>query len=282
MAFKRFTAVLRAMTPISHGDTHSGIDNATNSRLFMRQGVLCGGRMVLTPHISENALRAVMVRRPLADHLVETLGIGTGELPRAVLNLLYAGGNMGGERAPGDEKVLGHAIRKTYPSLELLGGAVNAFILPAGRLRVSAWLVAKEYASSVRIVAPDLADEAEAVSAHDLLAPEVRTRGTGSDADGNQMLYEYETLAAGSRIVVEFTMDAHASDESVAALALAVSRWDGFFGGQGRQGRGRMAVERIDLGDEAAYVAHIEANKDAMREGLVTGTLGTGKVVCSG
>lgn len=279
---KRFIAVLRALTPISHGDTHSGIDNHTNTRLFMRQGVLLGGRTVLTPHISENALRTVIARRPIADHLVETLGIGKGELPRAVTNLLYAGGNMGGERAPGDEMALGHAVRGLYPSLELLGGAVNSFILPPGRLRLSAWLVAQEYAHAIKVVCPDLAKEAECMSAHDMLAQEVRTRGTGGEADGNQMLYEYEVLSAGAKVVVEMTMDAHASREAVSALALSLSRWDGFIGGQGRQGRGRMAVEYCDLVDDGSYIAHIAAKRDLMRAGLIDGTLGTGKTLCSG
>ncbi len=70
--------------------------------------------------------------------------------------------------------------------------------------------------------------------------------------------------------------------EKKAAVALAVERWDGYFGGQGRQGRGRMTVEKVG-GDETpvdAYLEHVEAHRDEMRAGLTSGTLGTERALC--
>lgn len=278
----RHTILLRALTPIAHGDTVTGVDNATNTRIFMRQGMLLNGVPARVPAISENALRSVLFRYPLHDHLLTHLGIERGSLPQSVVNLLFSGGAMAaGSKAPADEMALGHAIKRLYPSLDLLGGAVDGFILPRSRLRLACWLIAAEYAPALALIAPDLVEEAERVSAYDLLSEETRTRGTGDDSTGNQMLYSYETLAAGARLLVELTLDPHTPEATAACLAQAITSWDGYLGGQGRQGRGRMAIERHDLPEVGAYSAHLDAHADAMRAGLVGGTLGGARAVCA-
>ncbi|HEY8136282.1 MAG TPA: hypothetical protein VIF61_00480 [Methylocystis sp.] len=278
----RFKIVLQALTPISHGDTVTGVDNSTNTRLFMRQQMLVDGKPGRVPSISENALRGVVFRETLADDLVSRLGIERGSLPQAVVNLLYSGGAMAaGSRAPGDEITLGHAVKRLYPSLDLIGGAVDGFILPRSRLKICAWIVASEYAQAIERVAPELVEEARAVSAYDLLADETRVRGTGAESAGNQMLYGYETLAAGAKILVELTTDHHTPDVTLSAIGHALSIWDGFFGGQSRQGRGRMATLTNGAPTGDLYVAHVEARRDEMRAGLISGTLGTAKTLCA-
>jgi len=278
----RHTILLQAVTPIAHGDTVTGIDNQTNTRIFMRQGMIVDGKPGRVPSISENALRAVLFRNPLHDDLLSRLAIERGELPQSVVNLLFSGGNMAaGSKAPGDEMTLGHQVKRLYPSLDLLGGAVDGFILPRSRLRMAAWLVAREYAPALRLIAPDLVAEAEDISAYDMLTEETRTRGTGAESDGNQMLYTYETLAAGAKLLVEVSLDMHTPDATRASLAHAIACWDGYIGGQGRQGRGRMAVLSSDLVPADAYLAHVETSRDAMRQGLTTGGLGTAKLLCA-
>lgn len=277
----RFQILLQAATPISHGDTVTGIDNQTNTRLFMRQQMLVNGLPARVPAISENSLRSTIFREPLADHLVQALGIEQGTLPQSVMNLLYAGGNLGaGAKAPAQEQALGTSIRALYPSIDLLGGAVDVFILPRAALRVACWLVAEEYAEILHHVAPELEEEARLVSAFDMLGEETRTRGTGANSDGNQMLYTYETLAAGAKILVEVTVDGTASSATLGAAAHALSCWDGYIGGQGRQGRGRMSVISSNLPDSAAYLDHLAGHIDAMRDGLLDGTFGTGVQLC--
>jgi hypothetical protein len=247
----------------------------------MRQGMMVNGKPARVPSISENALRAVLFRNPLHDDLLSRLAIGPGQLPQSVVNLLFSGGNMAaGSKAPGDEMTLGHQVKQLYPSLDLLGGAVDGFILPRSRLRLSAWLVAKEYVPALRLIAPDLVAEAEAVSAYDMLTEETRTRGTGADSDGNQMLYTYETLAAGAKLLVEVSLDMHTPDATGASLAHALACWDGYIGGQSRQGRGRMAVISSDLVSADAYHEHIAGKRDQMRDGLISGTLGTARILC--
>lgn len=277
----RFQILLQAATPISHGDTVTGIDNQTNTRLFMRQQMLVNGLPARVPAISENSLRSTIFREPLADHLVQMLDIEPGTLPQSVMNLLYAGGNLGaGAKAPAQEQALGTSIRSLYPSIDLLGGAVDVFILPRAALRVACWLVAEEYAGILHHVAPELEDEARLVSAFDMLGEETRTRGTGANSDGNQMLYTYETLAAGAKILVEVTVDGTASPATLGAAAHALSCWDGYIGGQGRQGRGRMSVISSNLPDSMPYLDHLVGHADAMRDGLLDGTFGTGVQLC--
>ena len=279
---RRFTILLQAATPIAHGDTTTGVDNATNTRLFMRQGMLVGGIPARVPAISENALRSVLLREPLADHLVQTLGIERGTLPQSVMNLIYAGGNMAaGSKAPAQEVAYGHAVKRLYPSIDLLGGSVDAFILPRSRLRISAWLVAREYADAIAHVAPELLEAASQCSAFDMLTEETRTRGTGSNSSGNQMIYTYETLAAGSQILVEITLDAHTPPAAVAAVGHALAVWDGYIGGQNRQGRGRCIIKEDSLPDAAPYLAHLQEHGEAMRDGLVNGTLGVEARLCA-
>lgn len=278
----RHTILLQATTPVAHGDTVTGVDNQTNTRIFMRQGMIVDGKPARVPSISENALRAVLFRNPLHDDLLKRLKISSGELPQSVVNLLFSGGNMAaGSRAPGDEITLGHQVKRLYPSIDLLGGAVDGFILPRSRLRMSAWLVAREYAPMLRLIAPELEDEARDISAYDMLTEETRTRGTGAESSGNQMLYTYETLSAGAKLLVEVTLDPHTPESTGASLGHALAYWDSYIGGQGRQGRGRMAVISSDLPEAPPYIDHIETHADAMREGLASGKLGTEKVLCA-
>lgn len=279
--FKRHTLVLQAATPIAHGDTVTGIDNATNTRLFMRQAMLVNGIPSRVPAISENALRTVLFRETLHDHLVNYLSIGKGEIPQSVMNLLYSGGNMAaGSKAPAGEITLGHQVKTLYPSLDLLGGAVDGFILPKSRLRLSAWLVAKEYADAIQHIAPELYDEALQTSAFDMVQEETKTRGTGGNSDGNQMLYTYETLSTGVKMVLEITLDPHTPEATQSAVSQAIACWDGYIGGQSRQGRGRMAILSNDLISPQAYLDHLDGHSEAMRDGLTSGTLGTGMVLC--
>jgi hypothetical protein len=277
----KYQILLQAVTPISHGDTVTGVDNQTNTRIFMRQGMLIDGKPARVPSISENALRSVIFRYPLHDHLLRALEIERGQVSQSVVNLLFSGGSMAsGAKAPTNEIELGHKVKQLYPSIDLLGGAVDAFILPRSRMRLAAWLVAREYLPALRLVAPELADEAASVSAYDMLTEETRTRGTGSESSGNQMLYTYETLAAGAKLLLEVSLDPHTPPATAAAVAHALACWDGYIGGQGRQGRGRMEVVRASIGSADAYLAHIETHRDAMRDGLVTGKLGTERVLC--
>jgi hypothetical protein len=277
-----YSMVLKALSPISHGDTLTGVNNTSNTRLFMRSLQYVNGLPIRIPSLSENSFRTVAIRKPLAVHLLQACNIETGQLPKSVANLLFSGGNlMGGAKAPNDEFTLAKQVRSHFPLLELVSGAVDDFVLPQGSLRLVIWPIAREYQDCLKYVADEaIVAEAGQVSIFDLVGEETRTRGTGDESEGNQMLYTYETMAAGTRFFVKFVLSPHATDLCRSALGFALQQWDGFFGGQGRQGRGLMAMEAIKLPVGDGYRDYIEANKDKLAGYLKDGTLGSGKVLC--
>ena len=278
----KYSLLLQASTPIAHGDTLSGIDNNSNIRLFMRQQMIVNGIATRIPCISENSLRTVIWRKTLANHLVASTNVTT--LPKTVVNLLYSGGNlMSGAKAPAGELSLGRDLHKHYPSLELLSGAVDNFVLPEGKLRPCAWLVTSEYLPMLRKVAPtEVCQEAENISVFDLIAEETRTRGTGAESEGNQMLYGYETLAAGAQVYMQVDIAHGASELCHSAAGFAIEAWDGFIGGQSRQGRGLMSVKSHDLPSGDVYKSYIQENSEFLASGLESGKFGTEVVLCGG
>lgn len=269
----KYNIKLTALTPIAHGDTESGVDNATNTRIFMREARMINGRSVGVPHVTENSLRSVLFRRTLADHLTN----GVEGLSAPMVNLLYAGGSMSkGKMPPGMDAKIGHLVSGAYPMLGLLGGAVDSMILPPGKLAVTAWIVCSENNIATERVFGVKSD----VSAFDMVAQETRTRGTGGEADGNQMLYAYEVLAAGAEIMVELTLDRGVTPEQLGAVRYAIDNFDGFIGGQRRQGRGRVSVDWLtDAPDAEPYIDMTKVRGDRLAEGLRTGTLTSDRVL---
>ena len=280
---KKYSFLLEALSPISHGDTQTSINNNTNVRLFMRQNVIVNGIPSRIPTLSENSIRSVIFRKTLAEHLVSVLNIVS--LPKTVVNLLFSGGNlMSGAKSPAGEFALGKALMSYYPSLELLSGSVDSFILPEGKLRPCLWPVTSEYARFLERVAPsEVIEESKNISIFDLTQEETRTRGTGGESEGNQMLFTYETLSAGAKFFVLAHLNYGVSELCESAFCYAVKNWSGYFGGQGRQGRGLMSVSELDFsGDGLAYSDYIEENKEKLKIGLEDGTFCTGTVLCGG
>lgn len=278
------TATLKALEPISHGDTLTGIDNSTNTRLFMRSLVYVNGIPARVPDVSENSLRSVVFRKTLADHLFHAVGVEPKSLPKSVVALFFSGGNLQkGAKAPGNEHEIGREVFTAFPSLELVSGAVDNFVLPPGRLRLAAWPVAQEYVQFLEHVAPqEIVEEAKQISVFDLISEETRTRGTGGQSEGNQMIYTYEVMAAGAKVFLRCSLDPNASDLCQSALGFALENWDGFFGGQGRQGRGLMAVEGHNFPSGTVYKAYIDDNKEALVAWVNNGTLGAQRQLCGG
>jgi len=315
----RYHLILQNLSPIVHGDTVVGLNTSTNKTLFLRRPLADQTDATRTdppryPTLSENAFRAVAVRRPLADHLIETLDLAGGALPagvqaalspatdllyaqegqlsQATLNLLYSGGAIAaGKIAPTSRDSLGRLVRSRYPSIDLLGGSVDRFMLPAGRLKVNIFPITQEYLGTLQhfsylqpasqFLGQDLLEEARRLRIRNCLYEETRTRGTGAESSGNQMLYSYEALASGVKFVVRFTLDQQTSPVTVAALAKAIEKWDRYFGGSSRQGRGLMQILCTDLPDSEPYLAHLARNKDQMRAGLLDGTFGTSLELCA-
>ena len=101
------------------------------------------------------------------------------------------------------------------------------------------------------------------------------------------MPYGFETLAAGSEVLVEFALRPYATHLELGALMAALETYFGadgtLFGGSAR-GYGLAVADWLaapDGADKAAedYEAYLLDNADTLRQGLLDGTLTTAKVV---
>ena len=275
----KYTAIIEALNPIAHGDT--SMQRGSNETVFMRSKRLVNGNVISLPDVSENAIRHVLFREPLANHLFLTTK--PENVRRAVVSLFYSGGNMN-EKSPGDENTLARQVYEAFPMLELLGGAVNQFILPRSALKLVALPVAREYTPYLENLLSEQQQEIVAdcakLSIFDFLNSETRTRGTGGDDTDNQMIYGYETLAAGSKFFIRATLNPRTSALAMSALGFALTQWDGYFGAQARQGRGLCAIRQQDFPQGSEYLAYIEQNASRLKGFLETGTLGSAKELC--
>jgi hypothetical protein len=250
-------------------------------------------RVVEVPAISNNSLRHQMVREPSWLHLFGRLGLmaaepGKGPVPAGVEAIFYNGGNIAaGAKQPSNPFALSNTIRQMYPSLDLLGGVTDSFDIGESRLRVSAWLVCRENLAALQN-SPAAYLPGANVSIFDLVDDETRTRMAGQVGQG-QMIYNYESLAAGTQILVRFRLVPFCPILTRGALEAAISWYlneDATLGGQAARGHGsvdgRWLIMPEDHGpaiDE--YEAYIDENADKLRDGLITGTLGTGVKVLS-
>jgi hypothetical protein len=251
-----------------------------------------GSRVVEVPAVSANSARHQMVREPAWLHLFGRLGLmpgdpGKGPVPAGVEALFYNGGNIeAGAKQPSNPFALANEIRKKYPSLDLLGGVTDSFDLGESRLRVGTWIVCKENARALSD-SPAASLPSIHESIFDLIDDETRTRMAGKSGQG-QMIYNYESLCAGTQILVRFSLQPFTPILSEGAL-LAALKWylaeDRTIGGQAARGhgdvRGEWLIQPKREEPLAAYEQYLDEHAEELRQGLVSGTLGTNTKVVS-
>jgi hypothetical protein len=288
---KKILLKLTALSPISHHDTLTGMDNSSNARLVMRRPVMLNNNCVRVPAISENSLRHIIFRAPLADHLVSTLGIADGELSKAMKATLYNGGNMakGGEEPSAVNKSC-LSIRELFPMFALLGGCASSFIMHESDLKITALPLTREFYDGLVAFGCDeqLLTKASENSAFEYTQyEEVRICQTYvRDDDKNEpdypMPYGFEVFAAGSEFVIELCLDDRVKNIAVSALFCALNNFAGFVGGQNSKGYGRVKLDVIhndfSVGAEL-YENHVIENRSTLKTALLDGTLGTGKKI---
>jgi hypothetical protein len=245
------------------------------------------------PAVSGNSLRHQVVREPGWWHLAAALDLpaglpGNGLLAPGVEAIFVNGGNIrAGAKQPVDPFGLAWRIRATYPLLDLLGGVTDSFDLGESRLRVGGWIVCRENAAALAgSPAADL--PAATVSVFDLLDEVTLTRQAGLTGLG-QMIYTFETLAPGAQVLVRLTLTPQTPPLTRGALVAAVETYlaaDATLGGQAARGFGHVAGAwlRRPAGDDqlrADYEAYLAEAADALRAGLLDGTLGCGRPVLS-
>ncbi len=248
-------------------------------------------QVIEVPAVTGNSLRHQVVREPAWLHLCRALDLtpavpGRGPVPAGVEAIFYNGGNIkAGSTQASDAYSLAWRVRRTYPSLDLLGGVCDSFDLGESRLAVASWLVCRENAAALRGTAAQDLPEAE-ISAFDLLDDVTLTRQAGLTGLG-QMIYTQETLATGVPILCRLVLHPHTVPLTRGALAAAVETFlanTPTVGGQAARGFGHVVGEWLarpegdaDCRDE--YETYLADHRDELRQGLVDGTLGTGKAI---
>lgn len=271
--------ILTAINPIAHGDTATRTGG--NETIFMRSSRVVDGLVDELPDVSENAVRHVLFREPLANHLFAHI---KPENPtKAAVTTFYNGGNMN-DKSFGDENTLAKQVFTMFPSIELLGGAVNNFIFPRSALKLICLPIAKEYKPYLDGLLDDqqleLSKDNFKLSINDFLANETRTTSNHAGEKENLMIYGYEILAAGCQFYLRASLSPFSSDLAKSALGLALEQWDGFFGGMARQGRGLCRIDAANFPSSELYHNYVVDNAEALKNAIESGTLGSNKVLC--
>jgi hypothetical protein len=250
-----------------------------------------GAVIAEVPTISGNSLRHQMVREPGWLRLFGLLGMrdarpGLGPVPAGVEAMFYNGGNIeSGAKQPSGTFGLAVAIRGAYPLLDLVGGVTDSFDVGESRLQIASWLVCRENAAALAgTPAEDL--PAARLSVFDMMDDVTITRHAGQVGEG-QMIVGFESLCAGAQAFVRLSLVPHTEPRTHGALVDAIEAWradDATIGGGAARGFGHCTAEWLRRHEDAdayrqAYLDDVAANADALREGLVSGTLCTKSVV---
>jgi hypothetical protein len=279
--------------PIVQDETLEALDLLVQIAEMKEQKAELRSAVVEVPAVTANACRHSIVRYPGWMHLCTALGLdardpGKGDLPAAVEALFVNGGNIAsGAKQPTNPEALANMARSKYPLLDLLGGVITSFDVGESALAVNAWLVCKENAEALG-GSPALDSPNIKVSAFQMLDNVTATRMATGRGVG-QMIYNYETLAKGSQILVRLTLKPFTKPLTLGALFAAVETYRNSLStiaGQSARGMGAVTadwIRRIDGDEELAgnYEAYLAEKKDELLTGLITGNLCTGdKPIC--
>lgn len=313
-----FEGVMTALTSISHiGKTH-GI----HSKLRREKIVQPDGSVEEVPVISGNSIRGILRDRGML-HMVQCLGYGvdleTGEiqgLPLSAFYFLFSGGALTSKGARGLDIDEARRWRELIPLVALFGGAMGNQIMP-GKVKIgkaipicqetayllperfvgdnsleSIWELCQEESYTRR-------DDEKSEKLRQLIAPAERKlleakardkrakRGTSEDVRGKeqkqQMRYHVETLAAGTRLFWEVSLD-DVTDLEFEAFCVTLAefgRWP-YIGGKSGVGHGKVSIHfdnwieieprLAPTGKEVSftlgnlYSAHLQHNAEAIRE----------------
>lgn len=253
--------------------------------MFPMPAEMSTGREIVVelPTFSANSLRHELVREPGMWHLFNSLGIGFDEPLPAMTAMFYNGGDIkAGATQPGDVFWLRKTIREKYPLLGLISGGTDAFILGESSLKVHSWVRCRENNDVLSDVGLDTT-----TSIFDAVDEWTLTRHANRVESG-QMPFSFETLAAGTEIVVRLAVSPYADNLQIGALMAALNTYreaDSTLGGQSSRGFGLMSLNwhdsQMDVGSLLAYQDYMDSNRDALRAGILDGTLWTGKKVMS-
>lgn len=232
------------------------------------------------PAFSANSARHEIVREPGMLHLLNAIDLDMKDLSDGAAAMLYNGGDLN-RSAPGGAFKLTRDVRSAYPLLSLIGGSTAGFILGSSNLEVSTWIVCKENQFALNNF-----DVIADVSVFDLLDREELTRHTSKRVEGSPMPYGFEVLIPGTKVLIDFRLRPYVTDLEVGAFVAAVETFtdsDSTLGGQSARGYGltmQKVIASISQDTKTLrknYEDYLKENKDSLRDGLLDGTLTTGK-----
>jgi CRISPR type IV-associated protein Csf2 len=312
-----FEGVVTALTSISHiGETH-GI----NSMLRREKVAQGNGTVEIVPIISGNSMRGLF-RDIGMYHMLRQLGYGVNEngevhgLSLAAYYMLFSGGALekGGSRGLDIDKA--RQWREAIPLLALFGAACGNQMLPGkakfGKVipicEETAWILPDRFTDGELVSVWDLCqreaftrkDDEKDEKLRQLIAPEVRglleakaadeRAKTGTDQDvvkktgqKQQMRYQVETLAAGTRFFWEIALD-DVTDVEFEAFAVTLAEFGRrpYIGGKSGTGHGKVSIsfdkwieinpriaptgKDVDLPLGNRYMSHLESHADNIRE----------------
>lgn len=313
-----FEGVMTALTSISHiGETH-GI----RAKLRREKIVQADGTVEEVPIISGNSIRGILRDRGMlhmVERLGYGVNRETGEvsgLTLAAFHFLFSGGSLTSTGAQGLDIDLARQMREMIPLISVFGGAVGNQIMPGKAKIGKAIPICQETA---HLLPSHLVDGCGSVSIWDLcqeeaytrrddeknehlrrlIAPDVRAlleasasdkrekRGTTEDVreegeQKQQMRYHVETLAAGTRLYWDVTLEG-VTDLEFEAFCVALAEFSRFpyLGGKSGVGLGKVAIhfdKWIDIDPRAKadgtevgfalgqlYAQHLEARRGDIR-----------------
>lgn len=247
--------IVTALSSITH---NGGEKNGTVTQLRREKFIQPNGKSIEIPVISGNSIRGKIRDIAAIEILTKNDGMKI-KVDADSFNLLFTGGSLesGGTNGIDIEKV--RQMRQDMPMLSVLGGSVGNVILPGkveiGKLipiaKETLHLIPEQYHNAYTEEPKSIWEycQLEMYTRKDDAKDEVKKEFLQEDAKKKdrpvQMMYETETLAAGTkfywRIVLKDT-----TDEETGAFLQTLNTWaeqNSQVGGNGRVGHGALKLE---------------------------------------
>jgi CRISPR type IV-associated protein Csf2 len=313
-----FEGTMTALTSISHiGDTYG-----VNAKLRREKVVQRDGSVEEIPVISGNSLRGILRDRGML-HMLRCLGYGineeTGEVNGLSLPAFYflmSGGALTSDSTRGLDIDEARRWRDMIPLVALFGGAMGNQIMP-GKVKIGKAIpicaetihilpdrfeqdVVQSIWDMLQEEAYTRSDDEKNENFRQLIAPKVRKaledksrserkkRGTGEEVAGEtgqkqQMRYYVETIAAGTELFWDVTLD-DVSDLEFEAFCVTLAEFSRmpYIGGKSGVGHGKVAISfddwveinprtapagtEIDFSIGTRYQRHLEERAEDIRE----------------
>lgn len=303
--------VVTALSSISH---NGGERNGTVTQLRREKFVQPNGKVEKIPIISGNAIRGILRDRGMYNmlHQVgygvnEKTGVVTG-LPLNAFYFLFSGGALTSTGASGIDIKKYREMRETIPLIGLFGGAAGNIIMP-GKMKIgklipicneTQHLIPERFIPNkidtiweyCQVEMYTRRDDEKNDRVRSLIAPKLLEDGTSESIEETkknsgpqQMMYNIETLAAGTKFYWKIVLEDVSDIEFEAFIATLIEfSKSPNVGGKGSVGHGEISIKldkwieidsranlqgtEVDMKLGAKYQKHLEKNKQSIREYL--------------